>query len=120
MPIRQENQPDLTSTRRQFIASAAAITGATALPALAREFPTNAHASAPGKVDADLPSFEFDEATIAELQRRMQAGELSARSLTEKYLARIHAIDKCGPAINAIIELNPDALSLADALDGER
>jgi amidase len=50
----------------------------------------------------------------------MKSGKYTAESLTEKYLARIEAIDKRGPAINAIIEINPDALSIAKALDEER
>ncbi len=50
----------------------------------------------------------------------MTSGKFTARSITEKYLARIGAIDKHGPALNCIIELNPDALAMADALDSER
>jgi amidase len=60
------------------------------------------------------------EATVAELQRRMASGEESARSLVEKYLARIEALDRQGPALRSIIEINPDALAIADALDRER
>ena len=44
----------------------------------------------------------------------------SARTLTEKYLARIEAIDRKGPALNSVIEVNPDALAIADAMDKER
>ena len=68
----------------------------------------------------DVPSFEFDEITIAELQAGMTAGKYTARSIAEKYLARIDQIDKHGPAINSVIEVNPDALSIAEALDAER
>jgi|SRR5579871_325675 len=64
--------------------------------------------------------FELEEATVYDLQARMKSGELTARSLAEKYLARIDELDKRGPAINAIIELNPDALAIAGALDQER
>jgi amidase len=66
------------------------------------------------------PPFEFDEMTIAALQEGMRSGRLTARALTEKYLARIESIDKHGPAVNSVIELNPDALAAADALDRER
>jgi amidase len=69
---------------------------------------------------ADVKPFELDEITIPELQDGMKSGRFTARSLAEKYLARIDEIDKRGPAVNAIIELNPDALSIADALDQER
>ncbi|HET6892238.1 MAG TPA: amidase family protein, partial [Pyrinomonadaceae bacterium] len=65
-------------------------------------------------------SFELDEATIAGLQVGMKSGKYSARSLTEKYLERIEDIDKKGPALNSVIELNPDAMSIAQALDRER
>src|SRR3982750_4398369 len=63
---------------------------------------------------------EMEEVTIAELQNAMKSGKLSARSIAEKYLARIAKMDKRGPAVNSIIELNPDALSIAESLDKER
>lgn len=62
----------------------------------------------------------MDEYTISELQEKMTSGELTARQITEMYLERIEQIDKQGPAINAVIELNPEALEIADALDQER
>jgi amidase len=65
-------------------------------------------------------SFELDEKTIAELQEAMMSGGLTARAIAEKYLARIAAIDKQGPRLNSVIELNPEALAIADALDAER
>jgi amidase len=64
--------------------------------------------------------FAFEESTIADLQARMQSGEISSRSLTEVYLARIEEVDKDGPRVNSVIELNPDAMSIAEALDKER
>jgi amidase len=66
------------------------------------------------------PTFELEEATVGDLQKRMQAGALTAHALTQRYLDRIQAIDKRGPALNSVIELNPDALSIAAALDAER
>jgi amidase len=69
---------------------------------------------------AALPAFELDEITIAELQSGMAAGKYSAHSLTRKYLDRIDDVDKHGPAINSVIEMNPDALSIATDLDKER
>lgn len=70
----------------------------------------------------NIPSdnFELNEITIDELQEAMQSGKYTSRSITEMYLKRIAAIDKSGPYLNAIIELNPDALSIADAMDKER
>ncbi len=64
--------------------------------------------------------FELDELTIDDVQKAFQSGQYSSHSLTEKYLARIQQIDKAGPMINSIIELNPEALEIADALDRER
>lgn len=61
--------------------------------------------------------FAFEEATVADLQTRMQAGTLTARALTEAYLARIRALD---PQLRSVLEVNPDALAIADALDQER
>lgn len=68
----------------------------------------------------DVQPFELDEIMIADLQDGMKSGKFTARSLVEKYSARIAEIDKQGPAINSIIELNPDAPSIADSLDQER
>ncbi|MCU1302587.1 MAG: amidase [Candidatus Sulfotelmatobacter sp.] len=68
----------------------------------------------------DVKTFELDEITIADLQDGMKSGKFTARSLVEKYSARIHEIDKQGPSINAIIEMNPDAESIAEGLDRER
>lgn len=65
-------------------------------------------------------AFPLAEATIDDLQARMSAGTLTARRLTAAYLERIVEIDRAGPKLNAIIELNPDALTLADQLDAER
>jgi len=64
--------------------------------------------------------FELDEIMIDDLQKAFQSGQHSSHSVTEKYLARIAEIDKAGPMVNAVIELNPDALQIADALDQER
>jgi amidase len=64
--------------------------------------------------------FELDELTIDDLQKAFQSGQYSSRSLTEKYLKRIGEIDKAGPMLNSIIELNPEAMEIADALDRER
>ncbi len=62
----------------------------------------------------------MDELSILELQQQMASGEATARSLAEYYLKRTQRIDKQGPTLNAVIELNPDALSVAAALDEER
>jgi amidase len=69
---------------------------------------------------ADVPAFELEETTIGELQDGMKSGKYSAKAIAEKYLARIAAIDKNGPMVNSVIETNPDALGIAEALDKER
>jgi amidase len=104
-------------SRRNFLRSAVNASACVAVyPALgaAREI-TPAKPATP-----DVKPFELDEITIPELQDGMKSGKFTARSLVEKYSARIDEIDKRGPAVNAIIELNPDAFAIADALDQER
>jgi amidase len=66
---------------------------------------------------ATASGFRVLEATIAEIQAAFRAGTLSARQLVELYLERIASYDKQGPAINALISLNPHALEEADRLD---
>jgi amidase len=113
------NQAMLTASRRSFFKTAliggTAATLAPLCPAL----------GAAREIDSAVPAsrvspFELDEITISDLQDGMKSGKFTARSLVEKYSARIAEIDKSGPAINSVLELNPDALSIADALDEER
>ncbi|MEO8957071.1 MAG: amidase [Ktedonobacteraceae bacterium] len=65
-------------------------------------------------------TFNLEEATIAELQAAMSSGQLTARQLVTMYIERIQAIDKQGPTIRAILEINPAVLDIATALDQER
>src|SRR5262245_30703993 len=67
-----------------------------------------------------VKAFELDEMTITQMQAAMQSGKFTAVALTKKYLSRIKEIDRLGPALNAIIEINPDAVAIAQALDRER
>jgi amidase len=98
---------------------AASLTPAYAAGAAARDL-TERTPNAATPLPAEVNPFELDEVTIPQLQDGMKSGKYTAQSLVEKYLARIDEIDKRGPAVNAIIELNPDALSIAKALDQER
>ncbi len=66
------------------------------------------------------PFPRLEEVTIAELQRAMATGHLTARQLTHQYLRRIRELDQKGPRLNSVIEINPDALHIAAALDRER
>jgi len=63
---------------------------------------------------------QYDEYDVAMLQDAMESGALTARELVDYYLQRIDAIDRSGPEFRSIIEINPDAQSIADALDKER
>ncbi|WP_066836309.1 amidase [Rufibacter ruber] len=65
-------------------------------------------------------NFKLNEATIQELQQKMQSGELTSKAITQLYLDRINSIDKSGPKLNSVIEVNPDALQIAEAMDQER
>ena len=65
-------------------------------------------------------AFELEEATIADLGAAMGEGRLSAEALAEAYLRRIETLDRRGPRVNSVIEINPDALAQARALDLER
>ena len=69
---------------------------------------------------AATDNIELEEITVGDLQEGMRAGRFTSRSIAEAYLQRIDAIDKRGPAINAILELNPDALAIAEERDRER
>ena len=65
-------------------------------------------------------SSDISKLTVAELQAGLSTGDWSARSLSEACLNRIEALDKAGPALNSVIEINPDALEIAASLDAER
>jgi amidase len=67
-----------------------------------------------------MPFIELEEKTIHELQEALAAGELTSRGLVEMYQVRIQELDQAGPALRSVLELNPEALAIADALDEER
>lgn len=71
---------------------------------------------------ATVPAIAEDvvDVGIAELQARMERGTLTARTLVQKYIARIAELDQSGPNVRSVLELNPDVLAIADALDAER
>ncbi|HSS18855.1 MAG TPA: amidase [Pyrinomonadaceae bacterium] len=98
--------------RRTFLQTTA-LGCAVALSKPASLLATNASSSFP-------KDFELEELTIADLQAGMQSGKWTARSLVRKYLDRINDVDKNGPELNSTIELNPDAVSIAESLDRER
>ena len=95
-------------------------TGALACAAAVANAPISkaAERSEAGAATMTPKPFELDEATVTELQDGMKSGKFTSHSITEKYLARIGEIDK--QTINSVIEINPDALAIAEALDRER
>ncbi len=114
-----------SNSRRNFLrAGVSAALATAAYPALGSARVVGlplALAPAPAPVVTDFEKdFELDEITIDDAQKKLQSGQYSSHSLTEKYLARIHEIDKAGPMVNSVIEVNPDALQIAYALDRER
>ncbi len=103
--------------RRRFLqASLLGGVSAAVLPALAGA----GELAAPAAAAPEIRPFELDEATVTDLQAGIDSGKFTARSLAEKYLARIEEIDRRGPGVNSVIEVNPDALAIADSLDKER
>jgi len=114
------NDPSVKASRRSFLRSAVVTGAASAIYPAMGAARAEAASAAPRESAPEVKPFELEEVTIGELQDGMKSGKFTAHSLAEKYLVRIDENDKRGPAINAVIELNPDALSIADALDQER
>jgi amidase len=118
-----DSLPPKHNARRNFLRAGLTATVATAVyPALGSaraDDAAGASASAPSAKKFAV-DFELDEITIDDAQKGFRSGRYSSRSIAEKYLARIEEIDKGGPMINAVIEINPEALQIADALDQER
>jgi amidase len=106
--------------RREFLQTGLLAGAAAVYPAMgaARTVAEEAPAKEAGPLE--IPSFELEEMTIDDLQAGMKSGKYTSRTITEKYLSRIEAIDKSGPALNSVIEVNPEALAIADSLDRER
>ncbi len=99
-------------TRREVLKLSALAGAGASLAAMAQSLPAAAAtSSAPG---------DFNEATIAQLQAGMAAGQITSIDLVNFYLARIGTLDQKGPSVNSVIELNPDARTIALALDAER
>lgn len=118
MPKSKRSTSELALSRRQLLGGLAAGLAATAL------VPPGRAVAAPGAAApesaAGATPFKFEEATIADLGRLMEQGSETARSIATAYLDRIDRLDRSGPTVNSVIEVNPDALEIADALDRER
>jgi amidase len=108
MAKRSRDDEALDVSRRGFLGASAGTLAALAAPGAAQGAPRS------------VKPFAFEEASVADLGKRMASGDVSARSLAAAYLDRIREIDQSGPTLRAVIEVNPDALAIADALDAER
>jgi amidase len=105
-------------SRREFLQAGLLGSAAAALyPALGA---ARAFAPTPAPSLPEVKPFELDEVTIDMLQGGIKSGQYTAHSITEKYLERIEEIDRRGPTVNSVIELNPEALAIAESLDRER
>ncbi len=106
--------------RRKFLKSGS-IAGLS-IPFVAVASSADSNKQTNGKITeyAFIDDFPLNEATIDELQEKMKNGEYTSKAITELYLKRIEQIDRKGPALNAVIEINPDAISIADDMDKER
>src|SRR5207253_9618308 len=91
--------------RRDFLGAAAALTLGATLDQ--QQKPT-------------ATTFDLEEVTITQIQAGMRSGKYTARALTRAYLDRIAAIDRRGPTLRSVIEINPDAMRIATQLDAER
>jgi amidase len=102
--------------RRDFLRTTALVSGVVALGGAACRRQQGTESSA-----ATTPEpFALDEATIAELQAGMTTGQFTSRSIVDTYVARIERLDRQGPTLRSVIELNPEAHAIAEQLDRER
>src|SRR5258708_176710 len=85
-----------------------------------RHFLRNALLIAPAARAASTVPFSLEETTLSALEQGFRSRRFTSRSVTEWYLNRIERLDKKGPALGTVIEINPDALAIAAALDLER
>jgi amidase len=125
---RKRRDLDAKASRRSFLKTSltTSVIGGAAVglvplyPALGAAREISSAAPATDAPATEIKPFELDEVTISDLQEGMKSGKFTARGLVEKYSNRIHEIDKNGPVINSVIELNPEAESIAEGLDQER
>jgi len=102
--------------RRNFFKTAAIGSGSLAFAPLS----SCVHSTISTSTPPDYSDFDLNELTIADLQQKMSSGVLTSEEITRKYLSRIEGLDKKGPKLCAVIEVNPDALAIARQMDVER
>src|SRR5689334_11117613 len=98
--------------RRSFLVAGASAAALGASGAGCASGPDASGSPVPPSPPAPPPHVDLEEATLSDLAARMQRGETSAADLVARYTARIEALDRRGPALRAVIELNPDAPAL--------
>ncbi|MGH7655899.1 MAG: amidase family protein, partial [Gemmatimonadaceae bacterium] len=117
------DQPDNTALDRRTFVGASIAAGVTLLGApqlaAAQEAGGSLERGSTAADQVQQPD-ELLSKSVAELGAMMQRGEVTSHDLTQRYLARIAQMDKAGVALNAVIELNPDALAIAEQRDTER
>jgi amidase len=106
-----------TTNRRNFLKTAVAGAAATAMLPFGVG---SADGQTAPPIISSIASGELDEITVDALRKGLDSGKFTSRQLVEMYLVRIAELDRGGPSINSVIEANPDALNIADALDEER
>src|SRR4051812_36369966 len=111
------NPDDRSLGRRAFLASGATIVAGLAI---SPEIASAALVSPAAPKLAQPMGPDIEEATFSDLADGMISGRWTSRDLVQAYIDRINAIDRDGPVLNTILELNPDALIIAEALDVER
>jgi amidase len=105
--------------RRDFV-RLGAVAGAAAIAGRPTELLAERGESARRSGRFDILPFDLEEATVADLQLAMSSGRMTSRSITQQYISRIEELDRKGPTLRHVLEINPDALSIADSLDRER
>ncbi len=106
--------------RRDFLTTSAIATAGVSTLLVSCKPGADTDAKTKEEANGQLPVFELDETDISVLQEKMAAGTYTAEKLTDLYLTRIRDIDHAGPSLHSVIEINPDAIADARALDAER
>jgi amidase len=119
-PLRDQNKNQFPFMRRRNFLATTAAAGAAAIGTTLVQACSTPVEKKQGPEEPFTDDFELKEATILQLQQDMQNGKYTAEKLVSLYLERIHKLDKNGPKLNSVIEVNPDALLLARDLDKER
>jgi len=118
-PTSPSPSPSSSLSRRGFVASAV-VAAVAARGEAATHLLDRVRTPSAGSAERRPPAFALEELTIDQLQQRMRTRNENSYTLVSQYLDRTNAVDKSGPAINAVLELNPDARTIAHQRDAER